>query len=719
MCCAWEQKWQRPQVVGDSNNPKVCIGIAHTGYVPAEWSDNFDSLAKPVPYSLLGTDTIVAFNDAELHIDTFENFSNFEGIGEKELLEINHPVYVPSFTSNNEVVLGKVYGIFRHKYTGDIYHIKTMLGKTISPTSGQSLFKWETSFKHPFMRGDKGKIVPYPTCKLKVNDYIAVPKQLPVLEKDKNSVTIETLFKDNFWNLLIKYTDAEWKKYGLDKIFKVWHYNIRKPPNIPDFVLWRECLMLINTHLGKYGAMRYIRKTHQIHYPLYLLLKEKINLPLGKLATRFRHTSENLNYATEITNDVLWLLGFYVAEGDSKHNAFRLSSDCQALDKAEKIFDVLGINVRREPYIKYKGIKGKFGSRSPRLVITSEYFKHLMVYLGFSEKIIPNLIIQLPLSRLKYFVKGMYDGDGNHNSKNTKQFIYTTSNKNIAEKLNYLLLRFGIIAGVREYITKYNTLNYSVTAIVNTMDFMKWDKIKVQTNTRHLENEVALIKIKSIEKEYVQDKWVYDFQVENTENFLAGGGIFAHNTKILMTGQPVDKARNLIVKKFLEYNSPFLFFLDTDVCLGRIEIINGREEVVSDRDALIKMIDCATKNNIDILTGIYYRRSDPPVPGIYKYFPDMKPAPGHKPIMDYPFDRLFEVDAVGAGCLLVSRKVFEVVPRPWFLFGDVDFNEFSEDFAFNHKAEKYGFKTICMPTIQCKHLLLLSVSRSGIRTANM
>ena len=184
---------------------------------------------------------------------------------------------------------------------------------------------------------------------------------------------------------------------------------------------------------------------------------------------------------------------------------------------------------------------------------------------------------------------------------------------------------------------------------------------------------------------------------------------------IQMTGQPVDKARNLIVKEFLKIGAEWLFFLDTDVILGKPTIVNGKEDVTYDKDALIRMLN----RKLPIVTGVYYRRSDPPVPGIYKYYPDMQPAPGHRPIMEYPMDKLFPVDAVGAGCLLIHRMVFEKVPRPWFLFGDVDANEFSEDFYFNHKADKYNIRTICDPTVQCFHLLLLKVSKSGIRTANV
>lgn len=141
---------------------------------------------------------------------------------------------------------------------------------------------------------------------------------------------------------------------------------------------------------------------------------------------------------------------------------------------------------------------------------------------------------------------------------------------------------------------------------------------------------------------------------------------------IPMTGQPVDTARNLIVRNFLEIGADWLFFLDSDIVLSKLEIRDGKEYTVPDRTALMRMIS----RNLPILTGVYYRRSDPPVPGIYKYYPELQPAPGHKPIFNYPLDQLFEVDAVGAGCLLIKRGVFLKVPYPWFFFGEITANEF-------------------------------------------
>lgn len=181
--------------------------------------------------------------------------------------------------------------------------------------------------------------------------------------------------------------------------------------------------------------------------------------------------------------------------------------------------------------------------------------------------------------------------------------------------------------------------------------------------------------------------------------------------QIKMAGQPVDIARNLVAKQFLNTPAQFLFFIDTDVILGK----DVGNHVEPDATALKRMLS----HNVPILTGIYYRRSDPPVPGIYKYFPDMTPAPGHRPFMQYPPSGLFEVDAVGAGCMLIRRDVFMKVPYPWFKFGEIDANEFSEDFYFTHKAKHYGFPTLCDPTVQCKHLLLLAVDKYGIATANM
>ena len=501
------------------------------------------------PYSLIPSSKIIAFNDCDLHLDSFEKFAEFEGVTDKN--NIIHPtkdISVPSFNKNNEVVLQKVYGIVKHKYTGDIYKIKTTYNKEISTTAGHSLFKWQTNYKHPFMEGNKGKIVPYPIDSLKVGDYIAISTKLPIVEQNKTKISVLDLI-ENKWNVLVRYTDEEWVKYKLDEILSI-------PIGFNQFTqgnkktkVYMEVKNLLKTkyHSNKprrnktKRIIKRIKKEKKMPYPVFEILQRNINLPIGKITTTNKRPgkSESLPLEIKITNDLLWVLGMFIAEGCNKETSTSFASDDYNVLKIKEILDSIGFKTKKDNYYKVPNRTGKFGSCPPTVNTHSLIFRNLLKYLEVKDKRVPTWILQLPLSKSKWFLKGLYDGDGNHNSKNTQSFGYSTSNKDLAEDIVYLLLRFGVISGIKSSKTEYGTNSYFVYATVNTTNFEQWDKIKVQTKNGnssafHLENEVALVKVKSIKKYPVKDEWVYDFQVEDTENFVGGLGIFCHNSTAQM-----------------------------------------------------------------------------------------------------------------------------------------------------------------------------------------
>lgn len=76
----------------------------------------------------------------------------------------------------------------------------------------------------------------------------------------------------------------------------------------------------------------------------------------------------------------------------------------------------------------------------------------------------------------------------------------------------------------------------------------------------------------------------------------------------------------------------------------------------------------------------------------------------YQPILNPPPNRLIEVDTQGAGCLLIHRRVFEKVEKPWFRWtlGWVD-PGVSEDFYFMERCIDAGFKPLCDTGIRCGH----------------
>jgi len=92
-----------------------------------------------------------------------------------------------------------------------------------------------------------------------------------------------------------------------------------------------------------------------------------------------------------------------------------------------------------------------------------------------TEKFIPNFIFQLSNSKLSLLIGKMFQGDGCINIKRRyAQIFYATSSKNIADGMQSLLLRFGIISTLHEKKFKYR----SGVKIGYTININRYDNIQ-------------------------------------------------------------------------------------------------------------------------------------------------------------------------------------------------------------------------------------------------
>lgn len=154
---------------------------------------------------------------------------------------------------------------------------------------------------------------------------------------------------------------------------------------------------------------------------------------------------------------------------------------------------------------------------------------------------------------------------------------------------------------------------------------------------------------------------------------------------VLLAGMPFDHARNRGVELALENGFKRLWFIDDDVIVPS--------------DAYRKL----AANNLDIVSGLYYRRNIPITPVAMKITPQ-----GQQWITAWNGE-LFEADLVGAGCLLVNTDVFRKMPKPWFeWWSDRDDlpagRRFSEDFSWCWKAKnQHGYKILVDSRVQCQH----------------
>lgn len=173
------------------------------------------------------------------------------------------------------------------------------------------------------------------------------------------------------------------------------------------------------------------------------------------------------------------------------------------------------------------------------------------------------------------------------------------------------------------------------------------------------------------------------------------------------TGMPFDHARNDAARAALNSGATWLFFLDDDVVLPH--------------DAVARLL----AHKLDIVSGLYFRRSNPvglPVMMRKVMKPNEKGVPVQQAefITQFNAPALIEVDYVGAGCLLIHRRVLERTmaasggrPFQWMLEVGKEGERISEDYFFDDLARKCGFKVMVDTGVQCGHIGLAEASIKG------
>ena len=208
------------------------------------------------------------------------------------------------------------------------------------------------------------------------------------------------------------------------------------------------------------------------------------------------------------------------------------------------------------------------------------------------------------------------------------------------------------------------------------------------------ESESPSVLVGILTREIVSMKWAMGFR-----NLMLppSSGI------TVRSGAPYDVARNAICADALQHHFQWIFFVDDDV--------------ISPPDVYMRLV----KHDLDIVSGLYYRRHEPICPVAMKTDDTGK----HQWVTAWsPPNSMLEVDLVGAGCLLIHRRVLERMSPPWFEWqigrepaqvsgAAPKRGALSEDFAFCVKAKEAGFKVHLDTSIRCDHVGLGQATPDG------
>jgi UDP-glucuronate decarboxylase len=421
---------------------------------------------------------------------------------------------VPAFGPGGRILAAPATSLIAHPTSQRCYEVKTRYGRSIKVTADHSVF----------VEGDDGEPVPRPVEELEPGDRIAIARRIDVPERDRTEVSMLDVWhyvEGDPWNLAVEAPglgQLAWQRrkdlFGL--------LVSERRNNGPN---WRN---------GAWTKLIRMRRTNRVPLPVLRRMGEP--LPEGA-CVRLGH-GVSLPARIRVSDDLLWLLGLWVAEGcshESPGNAFiTISADEPLVRRAAEIIErELGLHV-----VHAQGT----AKRAPAIFVHSKLLLRLLDYLGFDDnrKRIPGWILGLPLSRLKWFIEGYREGDGVHSGEKFATGVrheFSTVYDELKDDLVVAFVRFGLVPSIGGYETAFRQRTgdrryqfWRLTlANVSPWSPLEWDRGVAQRLNARCTGDIVWAAITEI-SEIEPTPLVYDFSVPGVENFWAGSGVLAHNT---------------------------------------------------------------------------------------------------------------------------------------------------------------------------------------------
>lgn len=161
-------------------------------------------------------------------------------------------------------------------------------------------------------------------------------------------------------------------------------------------------------------------------------------------------------------------------------------------------------------------------------------------------------------------------------------------------------------------------------------------------------------------------------------------------------GSLIYNARNQLAQQAVKMGADYVMWFDSDMQF--------------EPDTLKKMLDTMQKNDLDILSGVYFRRVAPYAPVLFDKLDFTLEGKCIHHNMDEVPESLTEVAGIGFGCVLMDVQVLlDVIAKYKDAFSPI--GRVGEDLSFCYRARSCGYKIWADPSIKLGHCSHTIVNR--------
>ncbi len=217
---------------------------------------------------------------------------------------------------------------------------------------------------------------------------------------------------------------------------------------------------------------------------------------------------------TESSDDLMWVLGFYVGDGcpDGENRiVFAIPDSDPGLARLRKsVRDLFGLDMARGAGVQLRATSGAF----------VDWLKAAGFGGNAHTKRVPEWVFRLPHSQKRAFIDGYIAADG-HIREKFRNIQISSASRELLEQVRSLAISAGI-----------NALKISTWTRREKLRLGKQEKSYLSNylyfGDEALDSPVHFVPITTIEP--AGEQVTYDIEVEGTENFIANG-VFVHNSK--------------------------------------------------------------------------------------------------------------------------------------------------------------------------------------------